>query len=423
MSSKSENEWAQDPGEPNHSSGAWDVYLSAEQCKTLKVHPRVAKYQPISQLQYEALRDDVARVGVKHPATVDPGLNFVIEGIHRVHAGGETGRGCPAIYYNHERDGDLRDFVLRENLKRRHQSASSLAWTCAKYYDGKLGDNQYSKREGVQICTGSLPVSQRSVRSGVCARDRGSPELHRALDADEIPVSLAERVVNQWPKQAQQDAIIREARASASESSLATKIQMVMQVWRNRERVKSNRAIDPEGELFDVILDDSPWMFPGDEVESGNLWSVSAHYPPMPTDKICEYLPVSRIAKDAALFMWCTEFHLYRGDARKVMEARGFRYYSTMVWDKVIIGLGSVIRHQHEPLIIGARGSLILTRPKEMITSIYREQRTRKHSQKPKIYGLIDSIVPSAARRVELFNRGGAPPPWIVFGNESGDEQ
>ena len=37
-----------------------------------------------------------------------------------------------------------------------------------------------------------------------------------------------------------------------------------------------------------------------------------------------------------------------------------------------------------------------------------------------KLYWLIDRIVPPEARRAELFNRGGAPAPWIVFGNESG---
>ena len=65
----------------------------------------------------------------------------------------------------------------------------------------------------------------------------------------------------------------------------------------------------------------------------------------------------------------------------------------------------------------------ILTKPKEVITSVYREKRTSKHSEKPKPYGLIDSIVTPAARRAELFNRGGAPAPWIAFGNESGGDQ
>ena len=291
--------------------------------------------------------------------------------------------------------------LFRENLKRRHQSASSLAWTCAKFYEGKVGDNQHIKPGGVQICTGSFPVSLRSVRSGVCARDRGSPELHRVLDTSEFPVSLAERLVKEWPDLAEQEAILREARASASESSFATKVQLVMQVRRNRERVKHNRAIDPHGEQIDVCYADPAWTFPGDEEESGSPWAVSAHYSTMPTEEICGYLPSARVANDAALFMWSTEFHLFRGDARQVLEAWGFRYYSTVVWDKVIMGLGNVIRHQHEPLIIGVKGKLILTRPNEVITSIYREQRTRKHSQKPKIYALIDTIVPSDARRAE----------------------
>jgi hypothetical protein len=223
-------------------SSNYDIYLTAEQCARLEPHPLAPNGPPMPDEQYRALRHDVARVGVKRPITIDKDAQFAFEGIHRARAGAETGRGAPALFFNPERDGHVRDFVRRSNLIRRHQGPSSLAWTCAKIYEGKLGDNQHSKREGVQVCTGSLPVSLRSLRSAVCARDHGCPELHRALDAEELPVSLAEQLVKEWPDAADQGAILRKARESDSASAFATKVQVAMQTWRNRERVKAAHA-------------------------------------------------------------------------------------------------------------------------------------------------------------------------------------
>src|SRR4051812_16809932 len=88
----------------------YDVFLNAAQCERLRPHPLAASSPRMSAEQYQALRDDVATVGVQRPITIDNEAQFAMEGIHRARAAAETGKGAPAIYFDPERDGEVCDF-------------------------------------------------------------------------------------------------------------------------------------------------------------------------------------------------------------------------------------------------------------------------------------------------------------------------
>ena len=50
---------------------------------------------------------------------------------------------------------------------------------------------------------------------------------------------------------------------------------------------------------------------------------------------------------DCALFRWATSPKL--SEAAKVIEAWGFNYRSSVIWDKGRMGCGYYFRQQHEP--------------------------------------------------------------------------
>lgn len=164
-------------------------------------------------------------------------------------------------------------------------------------------------------------------------------------------------------------------------------------------------------EKFDLILADPPWLY---EIEAPRkLDRISSHYNQMTTQEICD-LPVQNITKkDCILFLWVTSPKL--DDGIKVIQSWGFEYLTQMIWDKQLMGLGHVVRQQHEILLIGRKGHP--KSPAIKFRSVIKEKRT-DHSRKPvKSYEIINSMFPEA-HKIELFARW-VYPGWTGVGDEA----
>lgn len=102
---------------------------------------------------------------------------------------------------------------------------------------------------------------------------------------------------------------------------------------------------------FDVIMADPPWRYdieaPRKEDRIGN------HYNQMETEELCN-LDIGRIAnKDCYLFLWIPAPKIEEG--LKVLKSWGFVYRTQMIWNKKSLGLGHILRTQHEILLIGKK--------------------------------------------------------------------
>jgi N6-adenosine-specific RNA methylase IME4 len=128
-------------------------------------------------------------------------------------------------------------------------------------------------------------------------------------------------------------------------------------------------------------------------------------------------MPVSELAdENAVLFMWATSPML--PDALQVLEAWGFVYKSSFVWDKVRHNFGHYNSVRHELLLIGTRGSC-LPDSGRLFDSVVAVDKTSIHSQKPPIFReMIDELY-TWGPRIELFLRGDAPDGWAGWGNEA----
>jgi N6-adenosine-specific RNA methylase IME4 len=163
---------------------------------------------------------------------------------------------------------------------------------------------------------------------------------------------------------------------------------------------------------YDVIAADPPWSYSN----SGFDQSAAAHYPTLDVDAIAA-LPTTdptfpKTADDAVLFLWCTSPLL--PDGVRVLEAWGYAYRASIIWDKgTSPGLGWWVHTRHELLLIGERGRLHpLERPDSVVALPVAE-----HSEKPDaFYTLIARMYPQF-RRVELFARK-TRPDWDAWGNE-----
>ena len=104
----------------------------------------------------------------------------------------------------------------------------------------------------------------------------------------------------------------------------------------------------------------------------------------------------------AALFLWVPSPQIRAGN--KVVEAWGFEFKSSAVWDKEIAGNGYWFRQQHELLYIATRGDMPAAPTSARVPSVIRSRR-REHSRKPdEVYGIIERMYPGLPK-VELFAR------------------
>src|SRR3990167_5467641 len=183
-----------------------------------------------------------------------------------------------------------------------------------------------------------------------------------------------------------------------------------------KEVVKQMNALPtpelPDGK-YQVIYADPPWFY-GQEQHSKEKQDtvLETHYPSMPTEKICE-LPIGNLGLDnSVLFLWTTSPKLY--EAKQVIDAWGYEYKASMVWDKVKHNVGYYVSVRHEFLLICTRGSCLPDNPK-LHDSVITEERT-EHSTKPEVfYEIIEDIY--KGKKIELFSRKPRKG-WDSWGNQ-----
>jgi N6-adenosine-specific RNA methylase IME4 len=167
-------------------------------------------------------------------------------------------------------------------------------------------------------------------------------------------------------------------------------------------------------EKYRVIYADPPWQYDLEQT-SPNLGGAIKHYNSMSIEELCA-LPIKDIAeKDAVLFLWITspKLNLFL----QLMEAWGFEYKTSFVWDKVKHNMGHYNSVRHEFLLIGGRGK---STPdlKHLYDSVITIERSDKHSEKPvEFLNIIDNLY-QHGNRIELFARQAKKDNWYFWGNE-----
>jgi N6-adenosine-specific RNA methylase IME4 len=166
--------------------------------------------------------------------------------------------------------------------------------------------------------------------------------------------------------------------------------------------------------VWDVIYADPPWRYNFTPTKSR---AIENQYPTLNVADIVK-LPVQPMfAANAILFLWATAPKLR--EALEVLDGWGFQYKTHAVWDKEKIGMGYWFRGQHELLLVGTRGTCSPPAESDRVPSVFRERRTARHSQKPRlIYEWIEKWFPRPCY-LELFGRERYSPRWTVWGFEA----
>jgi N6-adenosine-specific RNA methylase IME4 len=235
--------------------------------------------------------------------------------------------------------------------------------------------------------------------------EQGATELIAEVEQGRMSVSLGAKVAKA-PKKTQV-AVAKKTKAGAKPAAAV------------REAKAEELAANPVPSLrgkYRVIYADPPWNY-ADKCDEGAVQGQGAaqHYPPMTIVELCA-LPVRALAEDdAVLFLWVTSPLLY--NCAPVIDAWGFSYRASFVWDKVKHNMGHYNSVRHEFLLVCVRGSC---QPdvRKLYDSVVVEERTA-HSAKPETFRtMIDTLYPHG-KRIELFARGPAAKGWATWGNQA----
>lgn len=205
------------------------------------------------------------------------------------------------------------------------------------------------------------------------------------------------------------------------------KEQKSIEIARKREEYQeriSTRAPDNlfvdifnTAQKFRIIYADPPWSY-NDKCDKGGVQSGGVelrHYNTMSIKEMCD-IPIKNISEDnSVLFLWVTSPLLE--DSFSIINAWGFKYKASFVWDKVGHNMGHYNSVRHEMLLIATRGSCTPDN-KTLYDSVQSIEKTDKHSQKPvEFLNIIDDLY-IYGDRIELFARERQKDGWFLWGNE-----
>lgn len=286
---------------------------------------------------------------------------------------------------------DALRIVLQEKktvYRREQAQAKPRGWTAKSlsFVNSQMKEEPINVTKEIAKAVG---VGEQTVSRVRQIEQHATPEVKEAVLAGTMSINEGYKRVRAEKKKQEREKAIEEAHTAGKES-------------------RSIDLYDPPCK-YRVIYADPPWSY-NDKQNTGTLGGAEKHYDTMPLEDICA-LPVPS-TDEAVLFMWVTSPMLE--DSFKVINAWGFKYKSSFVWDKVLHNMGHYNSVRHEFLLIATKGSCTpdVQRLHDSVVSIKREE----HSRKPEEFrDIIDEIYP-IGDRLEMFART-APEGWDVWGN------
>lgn len=380
------------------------------------------KYQvmpDLTPLEYEALKADIAQRGVLVAVEMDE-AGELLDGHHRVRAWNELrAEGVDVPEYprmvrkgmseeqkrNHARSLN----VLRRQLTRdqRDEVMRAMRADGATYQEiaaavGVSIGKVHNAASDVVIFNSEIENSRGQVRPASYEK-RADPRRYAwEFGISESTYTPGAAVVLD-PKAAV--AQVREADTERREQKRADRMADY--------QAKADAPRMPDTK-YRIIYADPPWPYDDTGVTtSPSYGGTKWHYPSMTVEELCA-LPVGAMADaDSVLFMWATSPKL--PEALRIIEAWGFDYKTSFVWDKVKHNFGYYNSVRHEFLLIAGRGRSTPD-TKTLYDSVQTIERT-EHSVKPEEFrAIIDDLYP-VGRRIELFARREVDG-WERWGNE-----
>jgi site-specific DNA-methyltransferase (adenine-specific) len=231
-------------------------------------------------------------------------------------------------------------------------------------------------------------------------------------DTTKRQASRWQAIGTKLPETSREEYIV-ECKTQSREITTAGALRLLQSLQREKMRqTKTEPDALPENE-YRIWYADPPWQYGDSGLDE--YGHAERHYPTMSIEELEALGPAiqEHCAQDAVLFLWVTSPLLVECFA--VIDAWGFIYKASFVWDKVRHNFGHYNSVRHELLLVCTRGSCLPDEP-TLFDSVQTIERT-EHSVKPDEFRTIIDTLYAHGRRIELFARRAASG-WDRWGNE-----
>ena len=339
--------------------------------------------------EYDRLKDDIAINGQLEPVVLYEGK--VLDGRNRYKALCDIG--LKTNFEEYQGDQPL-SYVISKNLHRRHLEVGQRAMIATTVKPMLEVEAKKRQAHGLTAPGKSLLETFPEAIQGN-ARDQAGD----LFGVSGKSVATAEMLKEEAPDLAE--------KVMSGEMTLN-------RAAKTHQKTKRLEVDKLPSDKYRVIYADPPWDYgPDYQPQYGH---VSWHYPSMKLEDICA-LNVKELAdENAVLFIWCTSPMLKK--VFKVIEAWGFEYKTSFVWDKVGHNFGHYNSVRHEFLLVCTKGSCTPDNLK-LFDSVQSIEKTSNHSEKPEEFRNIIDTLYTFGKKIELFarvNQSG----WEAWGNEPG---
>jgi N6-adenosine-specific RNA methylase IME4 len=338
------------------------------------------------------LERSILEEGCRDPLVVWDG--YIIDGHNRYEICTEHGLPFRAVsaHESLQTKDDVKDWIERNQLARRNLTADQFRYLLGHVYN--------RRKKAVPNPEGIGGKSGKSVVKSQIGTQQTADVIAEEFGVSKNTVKRAAK----FAEQADADPEIKQAVMGGEN---VKKVQ-----HQKRRAAIKEKAVLPDAK-YRVIYADPPWKY-ADKCSDGAVQSggVETHYPTMSIAELCQ-MPIKEICEDnAVLFLWVTSPLLF--ECAPIIEAWGFKYKTSFIWDKVKHNMGHYNSVRHEFLLVCTRGSCTPDN-QTLVDSVQSIERT-KHSEKPETFReIIDSLY-KHGKRIELFARKKVDG-WDAYGN------
>ncbi len=371
-----------------------------------EVHPAAELFPLLDDERLDSLKQSIADNGQRDPIVLHEGR--ILDGRNRARACEALGRAVKTIDFV----GDPWEFAWDKNAERRDLSPGQRAAIrllfdaeISKVRQALIAEANRKRSESQKGVTKADAVERSGSREPRRSSEKESKQAQAVATKAKVSTATAKRAM-----ELQRKAPAEFAKVASGSVELNSALREVKRTERHASIAEQSKSSKPIGTVqpCPVVYADPPWQY-------GNTAGASAaedEYPTMPLADICALqVPAT---KDAVLFLWATSPLL--PEALQVVNAWGFTYKGSMVWDKDM-GTGNWVLNAHELLLIAVRGDMPCPAPANRPKSVIHAPRG-KHSAKPEAFAeAIDRMFPGLPK-VEMFARQ-AREGWTVWGNQA----
>jgi N6-adenosine-specific RNA methylase IME4 len=353
---------------------AADFAPMEETPKELKINPAFQALIPeLTDEEKAQLEENLLENGIREPISTWNGT--IIDGHNRYGLAKKHGLEFSAVSYEFQNEADVILWIIKNQFGRRNLSAwnrSILALKLKPVIAEKAKINQ-------KLSGGTVhQISDEPINTNF--------ELAKIANVSHDTIGKVQKIINEGTP----DIINRLERGEVSVNKAHQELRRTKTVSGPPDIPKTEPAFPLKG-TFSLIYADPPW-------ESFMLDAIKKLEIPA--------------AENAVLFLWSTPAALDK--AMQIMNHWGFRYRSSIIWDKRQTEADRYVRSRHEILLIGERGKPAPPAEGLRVNSVYSEKRGKNDTKPAWFYEQIEQMFPNE-RYLELFAQKRFSEKWELY--------